>query len=104
MFESFANWIVTLPDPIPAAIALGVLYLVTLVLKGRVPDAFRVELAGLITTFLVTVINLALGLIPLQWEAIAQGILNLIAVLVGMVIAVRAYLLVKVAAAKQGIL
>lgn len=103
MFEAFVNWIVVLPEPIKAAIALGVLYLVRLALSGRVPEAFLTELAAVLTAFLVAIINLLLGLIPLQWEAIATAILQAIAILLGGIFGLRVYLLARSAVLARGI-
>lgn len=95
LIYAFSAWVVALPTELKAAIAIGVLYLVRLLLAGRVSDEWLTELAGIVTTALVAVIELALGLIPLQFEAVATAILRLIAVLLGGILVVRAYLLVR---------
>lgn len=104
LFEAFANWLVVLPDPIKAAIAVGILYLVRSLLANRVPDELLIEIAGAITVALVTIINLLLGLIPFQFEAIAMAILNLIAILLGAVFVVNGWRVLKAAAYQFGIL
>lgn len=101
--EAFVQSLVVLPDPIKGAIALGVLYLVRLVLAGRVPDQFLTEVSAVITTALVSVIELALGLIPYSFEAVAAAVLNLIAVLLGGVVVVNGYRLLKSAVIQRGI-
>lgn len=103
MFEAFVQSLVVLPDTLKAAIALGVLYLVRLALAGRVPDQFLTEVSAVITTALVSVIELALGLIPLSFEAVAAAVLNLIAVLLGGVVVVNGYRLLKSAVIQRGI-
>lgn len=101
--EGFAMWLVVLPDELKAAIALGVLYLVRLVLAGRVPDQFLTELAAVITTALITAIELALGLIPPQFEMVAAAILQLIAVLLGGILVVNGYRVLKSATLARGL-
>src|SRR5215216_5611581 len=93
--ETFANWIIGLPDPLKVFIAAAVLYLVRLVLAGRVPEETLTEIAVAVSTALVTVIELGLGLIPPEFEAVATAVLNLIAVLLGTIFVVRTYLIAR---------
>ncbi len=101
--NGFVATLVGLPPELKAAIALAVLALVRLALSGRVPDAWATELAGVITTAVVAVFELALGLIPARFEAIAAAILQLIVVLLGAVVAVRVYLLARSHSQARGI-
>ena len=90
--EGFVQQIVTFPDELKIALAVGVLYLVRLLLAGRVPDENLSEIAAAITTALITVIGILLGLIPVDFEAIATATLRLLAVLLGSVIVINGYL------------
>jgi hypothetical protein len=100
--EAFAMYVIGLPEELKAAIAIGVLALVRVLLAGRVPDAFVTELAAVITTALITVIELALGLIPVEFEPVAAAILRLIAVLLGTILVARAYLVARASAQARG--
>lgn len=80
---------VELPEPIQAVIGLGVLYLVGLALRGRIPDEYVMEISATITTAIVAVIGVLLRLIPLEFESVANAVLNLIVVLLGMLTLVR---------------
>jgi len=100
--EAFAMYVIGLPEELKAAIAIGVLALVRILLAGRVPDSFVTELAAVITTALITVIELALGLIPAEFEPVAAAILRLIAVLLGTILVVRAYLVARASAQARG--
>jgi hypothetical protein len=95
MIHTLAATAVALPDQIKAAIAIGVLYLVRLVLAGRVPDQWLTELAGAITAAIITLIQLLLGLIPSQFDAIVAAVLQLIVVLLGGVLLINGYRLMK---------
>ena len=101
--NAFVTYAIGLPVEIKAAIAIGVMFLVRLALAGRVPDRIVTELAGIITTAVVAVIELALVFIPPEFEAVAAAVLQLIVVLLGSVLAVRAYLVVKHSAQARGI-
>jgi hypothetical protein len=92
---SLTQTIVSLPDELKLAIAAGILFLVRLVLDGRVPDKYISEIAAAISTALITVIGVLLGMIPPEFEALANSILSLIVVLLGMVFAVNAYRMVR---------
>ena len=46
----------------------------------------------IVYTALLTVIGVALGLIPLEFEEVANAILNLIAILLGGVVVVNGYI------------
>ena len=81
--QGFAHTVVQLPDQLQAAIGLGVLYLVGLLLRGRVPDEWVMEIAAAITTAVIAVLGVLLRLIPLEFETIATAILSLIVVLLG---------------------
>jgi CHASE2 domain-containing sensor protein len=83
---------VELPPQLQALIGLGVLYLVGLLLRGRVPDEFVMEIAATLTTATLTVIGVLLRLIPLEFEPVANAILNLIVVLLGMLTLARGLL------------
>jgi small basic protein/predicted small secreted protein len=87
--QGAAQTVVELPDPLQAVIGLGVLYLVGLALRGRIPDQYVMEIAAAITTALITVIGLLLQMIPLEFEPLANTILTLIVVLLGMLTAAR---------------
>lgn len=101
--ESFVSFVVGLPEPLRAAIALLVLAAVRLLLAGRVPDEWLTELASVITTAVISVIELALGLIPPEFDAIVAAVLNLIVVLLGTVFVARAYLIVRHSAKARGL-
>jgi hypothetical protein len=103
MFETFALYVLELPVEVKAAIALAVLALLRAVLAGRVPDEWLTEVAGVLTTAIVTLIQLALGLIPPEFHFIAQAVLQLIAVLLGGILTLRVYLLAKASATVRGI-
>lgn len=102
MFDALYVFVVGLPDELKVAIAAGILFLVRLLLAGRVPDSFLTELAAVITTALITVIELALGLIPPEFEPVAAAILRLIAALLGAILVVRAYLVARASAQAHG--
>lgn len=87
--QGVAQGVVELPSELQALIGLGVLYLVGLALRGRVPDEFVMEVAATLTTALITILGLALRLIPVEFEAVATAILNLIVVLLGSLTLVR---------------
>jgi predicted small secreted protein len=87
--QGAAQTVVELPSQLQALIGLGVLYVVGLLLRGRVPDQILMEIAAAITTALITVIGLALQLIPLEFEPLANTILTLIVVLLGMLTGAR---------------
>jgi predicted small secreted protein/small basic protein len=87
--QGVAQTVVELPDPLQALIGLGVLYVVGLLLRGRIPDQYVMEIAAAITTALITVIGLLLQMIPLEFEPLANTILTLIVVLLGMLTAAR---------------
>jgi hypothetical protein len=101
--ESLSAWAIGLPNELKAAIAVAVLYAVRLALAGRVPDQWLMELAAAITTALITVIELALGLVPPEFEAVAVAILNLIAVLIGSILVVNIWRILKAAARESGL-
>jgi hypothetical protein len=101
--ETFVTYVVGLPEPLKAAIAILVLAVVRLVLAGRVPDDWLTELAGVITTAVISIIELALGLIPPEFDAVVAAALNLIAVLLGTIFAARAYLIVRHSARARGL-
>lgn len=101
--ESLYLFAIALPDEIKAAIAVGVLYLVRLLLAGRVSDEWLIELAGLITAFIIAVIELALGLVPMQFEMVVVAVLKLIAVLLGSVLVVNGYRLVRSSMLARGL-
>ena len=88
--QGLAQSVVVLPDPLQAAIGLGVLYLVGLALSGKLPAEYVMEIAAAITTALITIIGVLLRLIPLGFEPIANSILTLIVVLLGSLALVRA--------------
>ena len=89
--QGFAQSLVILPLPLQAVLAVAVLFAVRLALGKFFPDAALSEIAAAITTALLTVIGVALGLIPLEFEAVATAVLNLIAILLGGVIVVNGY-------------
>lgn len=101
--ENLITYVVGLPDELKIAIAVGVLFVLRLLLAGRVPEEWLTEIAGAITTALVTIIELALGLIPPQFDAIVTLVLQLIALLLGSILVARAYLLVRAHAQVQGV-
>jgi hypothetical protein len=101
--ETFVSFVVGLPEPLKAAIAIAVLALVRLVLAGRVPEEWLTELAGVLTTALIAVIELALGLIPPEFDAVVAAVLNLIAILIGTIFVVRAYMIVRLSARARGL-
>lgn len=94
--------IVALPDELKGAIALAVLAAVRILLNGRVADSFVTELAAIITTAVLALLQLLLGLIPPQFEAVADAVLKLLVVLLGSVFIVRAYMLAHKHAKAQG--
>lgn len=100
--NGFVATLVGLPPELKAAIAVLVMLGLRALLSGRVPDAVLTELAGVITTALLAGIGILLGLIPAQFEAVATAILQLIAVLVGTILVVRAYLVARHAAQVRG--
>jgi hypothetical protein len=102
--SEFAMTLVQMPDELKYAVALGVLFLVRLVLSGRVPDQFITEVAAVIAGAVIAAIELALGLIPAEFETIAAAVLRLIAVLLGSVLVLRAYLLSHGHAKQRGLL
>lgn len=87
--QGAAQSVVELPSELQALIGLGVLYVVGLVLRGRVPDQFLMEIAAAITTALITVIGVLLQMIPVDMEPLANTILTLIVVLLGMLTGAR---------------
>lgn len=101
--SEFAATLVTLPNELKLAIAAGVLALARVLLAGRVPDAFVSEIAIAVTTALITGIELALGLIPLEFEALAAQILQLIVILLGMVLAANGYRLARTSLHDRGL-
>ena len=96
----FAVTLVSLPIELQIALGVGVLFVVRAVLGKFLPEQATVEIAGAITTALVTIIGVLLGLIPVELEAIAVAILNLLVVLVGGGLAVNLYLKAR----RQGLL
>ncbi len=68
------------------------------------PEAFLTELAAVLTTALITVIELALGLVPPEYEEVAAAALRLIAALLGSVLVVRAYMVARASARAKGYL
>lgn len=101
--NAFAMYVIGLPPELKAAIALAVMFGLRAILAGRVPDAWLTELAGVLTTGLITVIELVLGLVPGEFEAVAQAVLQLIAVLLGAIFVIRAYLAARHSVAVRGI-
>ena len=87
----FAQSLVVLPLPLQVVLAVGVLFAVRLALGKFLPDAALSEIAAAITTALLTVIGVVLGLVPLEFEAVATAILNLLAILLGGVVVVNGY-------------
>lgn len=100
--EGFVNSVIGLPEPLKAAIAILVMLGLRALLSGRVPDAWLTELAGVITTAVITVFELLLGLVPVEFEPIAVAILQLIAVLAGTILVVRAYLVARATSHARG--
>lgn len=100
--ESFVHSLVVLPGELKAALALAVLAAVRLALAGRVPDRIVTELATIISAALIAVIELALGLIPFEFEGIAAAVLQLLVVLLGGVTVLRVYFVVRHAAQVRG--
>lgn len=100
---TFAAHLVTLPTEIQLALAAGVLILVRLILAGRVNDKYISEIAAAITTFLVTVINLALGAIPAEFEPLAIAVLNTLVIILGMILAANAYRAVRQVLHERGL-
>lgn len=92
--------VVTLPDPLPALIGTGVLFVVGLLLRGRVPEQFLLGVAAAITVAVVEIFNLALGLVPLAFEPLANSALNLLIILLGIVKVVEVFARKQMTAAK----
>lgn len=101
--ESFAMGLVALPNELKLALAAGVLYLARLALAGRVPDAWVSELAVVISTALIAGVEMLLGLIPLEFEAVAAQVLQLIVILLGMVLAANGYRLARASLHDRGL-
>jgi hypothetical protein len=89
--QEFANSIVALPDELKIVIAGVVLALVYAVLKGRVADEVVGKIAVLVSTAVIGIIEIALGLIPAELEAVAVNVLQLIVLLGGWVVAKNLY-------------
>jgi hypothetical protein len=89
--QGFAQSLVVLPLPLQVVLAVGVLFVVRLALGKFLPDAALSEISAAITTALLTIIGIVLGLIPLELEAVATAILNLLAILLGGVVVVNGY-------------
>ena len=83
--------LVELPVELQALLAGVVLLGVRFLLGKFLPEAALSEIAAAVTTALLVAIQAALGLIPLEFEAIAMAVLQLIVVLLGMVVVVRGY-------------
>ncbi len=81
--QGVAHKVVVLPDPLQVAIGLGVLYVIGLLLNGRLPAEYVMEISAAITTAVVTILGVLLRLIPLGVEPIANAIMNLLVVLLG---------------------
>lgn len=92
--NEFASFLGGLPVELQAFIALAVLAGVRALLAGRVPEQFVTELAAVISTALIAIIELALGLIPSEFDSIVAAILQLIVVLLGAVTVARLYVVV----------
>jgi drug/metabolite transporter (DMT)-like permease len=81
----FAQGVVALPPELAAAITGGVFFVVSLLLQGRIPDEYVEEVSGLIATAVLGIIGVALKLIPPDFEDLANGILNILVILLGMI-------------------
>jgi hypothetical protein len=93
--SEMALFVIALPEELKIALAGLVLAGVRLLLAGRVPDAYISEVAAVITTAIITIIELSLGLIPGEFEMVVAAVLRLIAILLGMVFAANGYRLFR---------
>ncbi len=93
MNEAFANYAIALPPEIKTAIALVVMLAVRWLLTRvpNVPEQIVSEIASIVTAFVIALVEAGLGLIPGEWEAVAASFLQLVVVLLGSVLAIRAY-------------
>lgn len=91
--EAFANYAVALPPEIKTAIAVVVMLAVRWLLSRipNVPEQIVTEVAGIVTAFAIAMVEVVLGLIPQQWEPVAASFLQLVVVLLGSVLVIRAY-------------
>lgn len=101
--ENFVTYVVELPPELKIAIAFLVMLGIRALLAGRVPEQALTELAAVITTAVVGVIEVLLGLVPPEFSAVGAAILQLIVVLLGSVFVIRAYLTVRHSADLRGI-
>lgn len=92
--------LVSLPVELQIALGVAVLFVVRAVLGKFLPEQATVEIAGILTTAVIAIVGVLLGLIPVGLEPIATALLNLLVVLVGGGLAVNLYLKAR----RQGLL
>jgi hypothetical protein len=83
----FAQTLVELPNELKVVLAGLCLAAVQALLSGRVPDEVVSKFAALVTAFVLGIVEVALGMIPLEFEEVAVAILQLLVVLFGFVVA-----------------
>jgi hypothetical protein len=81
--------VVELPTELAGLLAGAVYFVVSLALQGRLPDEYIEEIAGAVTTALLSIIAVGLRLIPLEFEALATGLLNVLVIILGVVSVVK---------------
>ena len=81
--QGVAQGVVELPTQLQAIIGVAVAYVIGLLLRGRIPEEFVMEIASAITTAVIAIVGVLLRLIPLNAEALATSILNVLVVLLG---------------------
>jgi hypothetical protein len=85
----FVAQVVELPTELAGALAGAIFFVVSLVLSGRIPNEYIEEIAGAITTALVTILSVLLRLVPVEFEPLATAILGILVIILGMIGAVK---------------
>lgn len=81
--QGIAQGVVELPMQLQAVIGVAVAYVVGILLRGRLPDEWVMEIASVITTAAIAILGIILRLIPLEFEVLATAVLNVLVVLLG---------------------